>query len=149
MPGTNPFVPQGVLNKLRASAQFIDNPDLNVIQSNLGVEGISLAFEGEASGYIATMTGAVPSPNPYQIATATIRLLKTQALSDAWKLQQETDTTIGDLSITGDAATLSDYYLSNCTIKGVSDLPFNGSTPEYVVTIQGTYYINAALFNGV
>jgi hypothetical protein len=147
MAGTNPLVPQGVLNKLRASVSLISLPDLNIIQSFLTDDGISLAFEGEASGYIPTMTGAVPSPNPYQIATATVHILKTQGLAQAWKQQQETNTNLGDIAIKGDAATLSDYYLSNCALMGVGELDFSGKTPAYVLSIRGIYYLNAGLFS--
>ena len=59
----------------------------------------------------------------------------------------ELNAVIGDISVTGDAVTLDDYYLSNCTIKGVNELNFAGKTPEYVVVIQGTYYINGGLFS--
>jgi hypothetical protein len=143
----NPLVNQGVLNKLRGSVSVIDLPQLNATAPYLGEDGITLAFEGDASGYIGTMTGAVPSPNPYQMATVTLHLLKTQDLGNQWKLQQESDTTIGDVVVTTDAATLESYYLSNCTIKGVSELSLAGKDPGYVVTVQGTYYINSGLFN--
>lgn len=144
---SNPLVPQGVLNKLRGSVAFILVPQLNVTAPFLGEDGITLAFEGDASGYLPTMTGAVPSPNPYQIVTASLHLLKTQGMSALWKARQETNTTIGDCVVTSDAATLPSYPLINCTIKGVNDLAFNGKSPEFLVTIQGTYYINAGLFN--
>lgn len=144
---SNPLVPQGVLNKLRGSALIISNPQLNVTAPYVGDDGISITFEGEASGYFGTMTGAVPSPNPYQIATSVLHLLKTQDLANQWKLQQENNTSIGDVVITTDAATLDTYYLTNCTIKGVNELSFAGKEPGFTVTIQGTYYINAGLFN--
>lgn len=143
----NPLVAQGVLNKLRGSVLLIDNPQLNVTASFLGAEGISLSFEGEASGYFGTMTGAVPSPNPYQIVTATLHLLKTQAMSNAWEQQRQTNTTIGDLTVTTDSITLDSYDLTNCTIKDVNELSFAGTTPEYVVVVQGTYLINGTLFD--
>lgn len=144
---SNPLVPQGTLNKLRGSVSVIDLPQLNVTSSFLGDDGISLSFEGDASAYLGTMTGAVPSPNPYQMATVTLHLLKTQVMSSQWKAQMESDTSIGDVSITTDASTLDGYYLSNCTIKGVQELTFAGKTPDYTVTVQGIYYINASLFD--
>lgn len=143
----NPLVAQGVLNKLRGSASVIDHPELNVTAPYLGEEGITLAFEGEASAYLPTMTGAVPSANPYQMVTATLHLLKTQQLGDLWKQQMESDTAIGDMVVKTDAATLSNYPLSNCTIKGVSELSFSGRDAGYVVTVQGVYYLNSSLFN--
>lgn len=143
----NPLIPQGTLNLLRSSVSIISFPQLNVTASYLAEGMVSLAFEGEASMYIGTAAGAVPSPNPYQIATCTMHLLRTQPLASAWKLQQETTTTIGDISITGDATTLTSYYLNNCTIKGVAELTFNGKDPTFTVTLQGTYYINNNLWS--
>lgn len=145
---SNPLVSQGLLNKLSGTVQVVDFPQLNAISSNLGDDGISLAFEGEASGYFGTMTGAVPSPNPYQMATATIHLLKTQSLSNLWERQRLNNTTIGDIVITTDArSTLNSYTLSNCTIKNVNELSFAGKEPGYVVTVGGTYFINGDLFS--
>lgn len=144
----NPLIPQGTLNKLTGTVQVIAFPQLNALASNLGAEGISLSFEGESSGYFGTMTGAVPSPNPYQMVTLTLHLLKTQQLGGLWELQRQTTTSIGDVVVTTDAtSTLGPYPLSNCTIKNVNELSFAGTTPEYVVTVQGVYYENSALFN--
>jgi hypothetical protein len=143
----NPLVAQGTLNKLRGAGLFIANPQLNFSASYLGEEGITLAFEGDASAYLPTMTGAVPSPNPYMMANVTARLLKTQALAAVYKTQFEFSTTIGDMSIVSDASTLPDYYLSNCTLLNVTDLSFNGSTANFTVNIRGTYYVNSTLFN--
>jgi hypothetical protein len=107
---------------------------------------ISLSFEGDASGYIPTAVGAVPSPNPYVIATTTLHLLRTQPLANYWKLQQERNTTIGDMTVAGDSSQLSSYYLSNNVIVSVAELEFAGKTPVYQVTTKGVYYINAALW---
>jgi hypothetical protein len=128
---------------------FITNPQLNFSAGFLGEEGITLAFEGDASAYLPTMTGAVPSPNPYMMANVTARLLKTQALAAIYKIQFELNTTIGDLSIISDAFTLPDYYLANCTLMNVTDLSFNGSTPNFVINVRGTYYVNSSMFNAV
>lgn len=144
---SNPLIPQGVLNKLRGSVSVVDLPQLNATQSFLGPEGITIAFEGDASGYIPTMTGAVPSPNPFQMANVTLHLLKTQGLGMAWRSQIETDTTIGDIVITTDTVTFDTYYFTNCTIMGNSEVTVNGSTPEYIVNVRGTYLINSGLFD--
>jgi hypothetical protein len=143
----NPLIYQGVLNKLRGSLSVILLPELNVTASYLGEDGISLAFEGEASAYLPTMTGAVPSPNPYQISTVSIALLRTQNLSAIWKAQMELNTTIGDVVVKTDTATLPNYSFLNCTIKGVGELAVNGRSPLYGIVLQGTYYINSTLFD--
>ena len=142
----NPLVPQDVLSKLRGSVGLVQFPQLNVTAPFLGEEGISIAFEGDTSGYLGTLTGAVPSPNPYQIANVSIPLLKSQALANLWKGQLEQNTTVGDASITTDSPTLEDYLLSNCTLLGVADLNFAGRTADYMVRLKGIYYINASLF---
>ena len=144
----NPLVPQGTLNKIRAAGLVIDLPELNFSASYLAPEGITLSFEGDASAYLPTMTGAVPSPNPYMMANIQARLLKTQALSNAWKTQMEADTSIGDVSLVTDASTLSNYYLSNCTLLNVQELSFAGSSPDFVINIRGIYYVNSSLFSG-
>lgn len=143
----NPLIFQGTLNKLRGSASVIDHPELNVTAPYLAEEGISLAFEGDASGYLGTMTGAVPSPNPYQMCMLHLRMLKTQFLGNLWKLQLETTTSIGDVVVNTDTPTLDTYYLTNCTIRTVEELNFAGRSPEFSLSIKGTYYINSSLFN--
>lgn len=147
MAGTNPLVPQGTLNRALAAVAVIDSPELNVSAFNTGVNAISIAFEGEASAYLGTLTGAVASPNPYQIATITMHLLKSQPLSFLWELQRQTNSAIGDVSAVSDSTILQEYYLSNCVIRNVAELSFAGTDPGYVITIQGTYPINGEMFN--
>lgn len=145
---SNPLVQQGVLNKLRAAGMIISLPALNFSASYLAPEGITLSFEGDASAYLPTMTGAVPSPNPYMMAQVTARLLKTQALANAWKTQMELNTTIGDVNLITDASTLGNYYLSNATLLSVSELSFAGTSPDFVINLRGIYYVNSSLFTG-
>lgn len=144
----NPNVPQGTLNKARATVNIVDLPALNIGIFNLNPDGVSLGFEGDASGYPQTMVGAVPSPNATQIGRATVSILKTQGLSDQWKSQIELNTSIGDFVITPDASTLSPYYLYNGTIITVEEYRFNGTTPAMVIRLQGIYQINSSMFDG-
>jgi hypothetical protein len=143
----NPLIYQGTLNKLRGSLSVILFPELNVTASYLGEDGIGMTFEGEASAYLPTMTGAVPSPNPYQISTVSIALLRTQNLSAVWRSQMETATTIGDVVVRTDTPTLNDYSILNCTIKGVGEVAVNGRSPLWGIVLQGTYYVNSTLFD--
>lgn len=145
---SNPLIAQGTLNKIRAAGMVISLPALNFSASYLAPEGITLSFEGDASAYLPTMTGAVPSPNPFMMANVQAHLLKTQALANAWKTQMELNTTIGDVNLITDATTLSNYYLQNCTLLNVSELSFAGTTPDFVITIRGIYYVNSSLFSG-
>lgn len=143
----NPLIQQGTLNRLRGSVTFNDNPSLNVVASNLGEEGIRLALDGPATTFINTLTGRVTSPEPYQPITLTLNLLKTQALADVYKRQQETNTLLGDATFRPDAATLSPYPLVNCGIAGVAEIVVTGKDPIYRVTIGGYYIINSQLWN--
>jgi hypothetical protein len=143
----NPNVPQGNLNKVRGTVSVIDHPELNVSAPFLGDDGISLNFDNDASAYLGTMTGAVQSPNPYQMATVTARALKTQGLADTYKSQFETDTNIGDVVVTPDADTLSPYYLRNCVLQRVNDLTFSGKSPDFPIVIKGTYETNSSMFD--
>ena len=145
-PLTNPTVSQGTLNSLRGSWTWSAFPGLNVTAPYLGREGISLTFEGESTVYINTMTGAVTSPEPYLKITAELALLKTQSLSNAYKTQIETMSTLGDATCRADALALGLYQFSNCSLQNVRALRFNGEDAGYVVTVGGVYYINSALW---
>jgi hypothetical protein len=142
----NPLVPQGTLNRIIASLAVINNPDLNIASFNLGDDGITLAFEGEASVLIGTLTGGVISPAPYQMCSIRAAILRTQPLVTAYKAQIETNTALGDIVITPDAITLENYYLRNCTLRTVAELAFVGRQPEFTITIQGIYSTNSDLF---
>jgi hypothetical protein len=160
MPG-NPNVQQGTLNRVKATVTIPTYPWLSVTPSYLGKEGIKLTLEGNASDYFGTMTGAVPSPAPYQIATLTVNLLKSQPFAQGFKLQFEDTTLIGDITVypdvgiaapsgsgtAGTAYGLQAYYLKNCVLETVREMSFAGEEPLYVVTIKGYYEVNSAMFN--
>lgn len=143
----NPLVSQGTLNRLRGSVVCTDNPNLNVTAAFLGKEGIGLALEGETTLMLPTMTGVATSPEPYQMCSVSVHLLKTQQLSDLYKQRMETDSRIGDITVRPDASTLSAYPLTNCAIESVAPLNFAGQDAGFVVTIKGTYAINNSLWN--
>lgn len=143
---TSPFVQQGTLNRLRGSVVYASNQTLNVTAPYLSKEGISIAFEGDAGMLIPTLTGGVTSPEPYQIATVTINLVKSQALANVYKEQFETNVNVGDVSVIADSATLTDYELQNCVLKGIRDITFDGNQAGFVVTLQGIYQVNSALW---
>lgn len=143
---SNPLVAQGALSKLLASAQFVSNSQLNAAASFFGPLGVAMRLEGQASAYLPTMTGAVPSPNPYQMATVTLHLLRTQGLSASYKAQFESNTSVGDLVVTPDASTLPTYTFTNCVLQNLAEMTFDGGDPGFVVTVMGTYAINASLF---
>ena len=53
------------------------------------------------------MTGTVTSPEPYQMITLTMHLLKTQPLASFYKLQQETTSLLGNGSVVPDTVVLA------------------------------------------
>lgn len=143
----NPLIDQGTLNRLRASVVWDAFPQLNVTAPFLGKEALRLALEGAATTNIVTLTGVVTSPEPFMPVSLTMHLLKTQALSDAYKKQMELSTLLGKGTVRPDSRTLSPYLLFNCSIMGVRELDFSGVDAGYAVTVQGYYNVNAALWD--
>jgi hypothetical protein len=158
MAAGNLNVPQGVLNRVAALVTFDNGYLFPVTPYLLGREGIRLTLEGNATDYFPTMTGAVPSPAPFQIATLTIALLKSQPQSDQVKGQFENNTLLGQITITPDVSAIANafvngqgvlgkYVLLNCVLESVNAMSFAGEEPTYVVTIKGYYEVNAFMFN--
>lgn len=139
-------VPQGSLNRLRASVNFANNQQLNVISANLGKAGIIARPISESSVLIPTMTGGVTSPEPYQIYEITIHLLRTQGLVSSYKAQIETLCDVGDLTVKSDSSVQPDYQIANCTITNGTNPSFGGTDPEFQVVLHGIYYTNQSLY---
>jgi len=145
----NPNVPLGQLNRLKASVVWRDFPALNITASFLGKGGIRPSPASEATTYILTMTGGVPSPEPYQVFNLSIALLKTQALADAYKKQLEFNALLGNCTLRPDIqgnGGLSPYLLKNCSIVNVGAMAWDGSEAVYPIDIRGFYAINAGLW---
>ena len=148
MSGTaNPQVPQGVLNLVRANVQVTSFPQLNVTAPFLGAGGITISWNGPATTFINTLTGRVPSPEPYQPVTIGIHLIKSQSLSALWEAQRVSLTVVGNILVYTDAAQMPTYPFSNCAIETVGEITVNGKSSEYMVTLGGTYVINNQLWN--
>ena len=146
----NPLVPQGVLNRLRASITLSSFPGLNVTASYLGREGISMTFDGVATTPIDTMTGVVQSPEPYQRVTVSAHLLKSQALANAYKTQIELNTLMGDVTVRPDVPSgvgIGPYQLSNTALNTVNPLKFDGTDAGWIIMMSGIYYINSAIWS--
>lgn len=140
-------VVQGNINRLRASISFPDHPELNITPAYLGKEMFSLALQGEATHPIPTATGIVNSPEPYQIAEFTAHVLRTNGLGDRFKKQKEKNSILGDSVIRSDTSAFSDYNLTNCSIKSVDPIKFNGEDAGWMIHFQGAYQINSDLYN--
>jgi hypothetical protein len=143
----NPLIAQGTLNRLRGSVVIPAFPALNVTAPFLGKEGIRVTIEGETTVYVPTMTGAVTSPEPYQMANIVMALLKTQGLAAAYKAQMELIATIGDITVTPDTSVLPIYNFTNCAIQSLRELNFAGDDAGFVITLRGYYNINSQLWS--
>lgn len=144
----NPNIPQGTLNRLFTSLTVQQFPNLNVTASFLNKDMIRVSFDGEATTFLPTATGAVTSGEPFQMITVTVHLLKTQQLSQLYEQQRQTKSAIGDITVRGDVqgGGLQPYDFTNCAIQGVRELPFDGQDAGYVVTIRGYQLINNAMW---
>jgi hypothetical protein len=143
---SNPIVAQGTLNRALTSVSVVNFPFLNVTSGFFGTKVARITFEGDTSDYIATLTGAVPSPRLYQVVTVTMYLNKSQALSSLWEQQRLTNSAIGPVNVVTDSPTLPNYYIHNCILENVSDLDLNGESNDYPVVLKGVYFVNGALF---
>jgi hypothetical protein len=143
---TNPNIPQGPLNRLRASVSFANNPGLNITPAYLGRAGLRLSFSGNSTVLIDTMTGVVQSPEPFLQFLLECHLLKSQAFSNLWKIQQETNTLLGPLTVRPDSRPLSPYQLDSGAILGTDGLDFSGASAEFIVRIGGSYQTNSSLW---
>ena len=142
----NPLVAQGTLNRALTSVSVVQFPQLNVTSGYFGTKVARISFEGDASDYIATLTGAVPSPRLYQMVSLIMYLNKSQPLAALWEQQRLILTTIGDVNVTTDSPVLPSYYLQNCTFMNMPELDLAGESNDFQISLRGTYPINSALF---
>lgn len=143
----NPLVQYGSLNRLIASLSWQTFPALAVTASFLNREGIRLALDGEATRFLPAMAGAVTSPEPYQMITLTVNLLKTQTLAAQYKAQMENTCLLGNGVVRPDSTVLPPYDVVNCAIEGVREQAYSGEDAGWALTIRGYYLINNALWN--
>ena len=106
--------------------------------------GVSLILDIDEDGteQLKTITGVVNSPAAFVMATATIHVLKTQALGEAWAQQFQSNGQIGRMVIHTDTAALSQYRVHNCSILKPQPGAMNGTNPSLILTIRGTYNVN-------
>lgn len=138
----NPNIQQGTLNKVRGSVIVPGYTALNINASHLGLDGISLDLEEDFVMQEKTMTGVVNSPEPYVMATCTINLLRTQALSLQWMQQAEQQAMIGRIAVHSDTAAYTQRRVHNCSVLHASPGRMNGTTATVNLVIRGTYFIN-------
>jgi len=144
---TNPLIAQGTLNRLRGSVVVPSFSTLNVTSPYLGKAGIKLSLDGETTTMIPSMTGTVTSPEPYQMASVTIDLLKTNGLAALYKAQMENNSVIGNITVIPDTSALPTYQMINCAIESVRELDFAGENASFMVVIRGYYIVNNAMWS--
>lgn len=138
----NPLIAQGLLNRVRGSVVFPSNSTLSITAPYLAAEGISLEIDEDGTEQMKTITGVVNSPAAYVLATATIHVLKTQALGEAWAQQFQSNSQIGRMVIHTDSSALSQYRIHNCSLLKPQPGAMNGTNPSLILTIRGTYNVN-------
>jgi hypothetical protein len=144
----NPLTPLGTLNRIRASVIVSAFPDLTVTSPYMGTDGVSLSFTGEQTNLLPSLTGNVLSPAPYQTAVLKMHLLRTQNLSNSYKLAAQLNTVLGVVTVIPDSSSLDNFIINNAALVELAELPFTGRDAGFMVTIQGTYYINSTLYLG-
>jgi hypothetical protein len=143
------LVPQGTLNRLLASITPADTTllALKVTSGYLGTDAIRLSFDDTATDLLATMTGMVTSPRPYQGVTLTVALVKTTTVAAAFMAQFLSNTYIGQMAVVPDSSNLGTIALYNMTLETVREISMNGTEPVVVVTIRGYRYVNSNAFD--
>ncbi|MHA1063415.1 hypothetical protein ACR9GP_05835 [Enterobacter ludwigii] len=137
----NPRIPQGVINRVRASIDFPDYPALRISASFLTPEGISVS-NGQLGEPIPSMTGVVSSPQPYTQMTITAHLQRSQSLAQLFRNQIEKNTFLNTAKLYSDSSVLGDFTLNDVQITGLDGLNMNGKNADFAVQFTGTWYIN-------
>lgn len=149
----NPQINPGSLNRLAASVSVPSNPLLSVTPSFLAKQGIRVTVEGDATKFLEVLTGAVQSPEPYQMLTVRIALVKTLPLVAAYQVQFQQNTNLGNLTVRPDVSRgsggLQPFDVLNAALMSPGEMDFSGEDPAWTVTIRGMWYVNNQLWSGV
>lgn len=143
----NPNITQGVLNRVRTSAIIPAYTNLNITAPFLGKSMIVVEFEGNFVEQIETATGAVRSPEPFVMATATCSLLRSQSLAANWLQQGQTDSYLGVVNFHSDTSTYPVITLNDTVIRSIQNGAFDGADPIVRLVLRGTFPVNSSLWN--
>ena len=143
----NPNIALGVVNRLVTSMTFEDHAELDLTASYMSREMIRFARNGNATTYIPAATGAVPSPEPYQIVTLSIGLLKTQSLSSRYEAQLRANSFLGNATVRPDVSEgIGAFDLSQVSIENIGELTFDGQNAVYPLILIAQIDINNDLW---
>lgn len=149
----NPGVNLGILNRLSASVSVPSFPALSVTAPFLAKQAIRLAPEGDATKFLEVLTGVVPSPEPYQMITVRMALVKTLPLCALYQAQFQQNTLIGNITVRPDVSRgsggLQPFDVLNAAIMSYGEMDFSGEDPAFVVTLRGSWQVNNAMWSGV
>lgn len=141
----------GALNRLSASVTFVNFPELTVTAESLAKQAIKLAPEGDATKFLEVLTGIVPSPEPYQLLTVTIHLVKTLSICADYQSQFQANTLVGKCTVRPDiqpgTGGLKPFDVLGTALMTPREMSFDGEDPAFVVTLRGYWYVNQDLWN--
>jgi len=146
MPGFNPTVTQGNLNRVATHITSARYPGLNVTAGYMAKSLAVVTFEGPFTDQEPTATGIVSSPKPYVPGQVVINLLRSQILAGLWMNQVQADTYLGTVVIYPDSNVFPEVALSETSITEIDPGAFDGMDPTVKVTVRGIFYINANLW---
>ncbi|HQT68621.1 MAG TPA: hypothetical protein PLC74_13570 [Acetobacteraceae bacterium] len=144
--GTNPYTPQGTLNRVRVHVVIPSYPALNVIPGNMGTSFARVSFSGPFVEQIPTATGIVNSPEPYVMASVTFGILRTQSLANAWLLQIQATGVLGNVDVYSDTAAFPNITVTDTSVVDYDPGAFDGKDPIVGLTLRGVYYPNNNLW---
>jgi hypothetical protein len=147
MPGPNPLVALGKLNRLRGSIMIPKFPQLNITASCLGRDGIRMAYEGNLTDMLPQMVGQVQSPSVYLPASLSVQIVKTLPIASAYYQQMLDDCDMGDITFRADASNLPPFEIQNCSIQALEGFDANGTSAAWPIRFGGTWYVNSSLWN--
>lgn len=140
----------GVLNRLAASLTFTAFPTLTVTSESLAKRAIALAPEGDATKFLEVLTGVVPSPEPFQMVTITVNLVRTLSICSDYQAQLQSNTLLGKCTVRPDinpgTGGLQPFDVYNTSLMTFREMEFAGEEAAFVVTLRGAWYINQLLW---
>ncbi len=139
---TNPMVPQGTLNRVRASVIVPNYSSLNINSSHMSKKFVTVTFDEDFADQPETAVGIVNSPKPYVMATVNVGILRTQALAASWLAQAQQDTQIGRVIVHSDTNAFPQIHVHNCSLLKSEPGPYDGMDPTVDLTIRGVFYPN-------
>jgi hypothetical protein len=138
-------VQQGVINRALTAISVVLYPELNITAGYFTDKAARISFEGTASDYLPTLTGAVASPRFVQFVTITAYINIAQGLAAQWENVRQTNALLGDVNFVTPSSALGDYYLYNCVLENIAEVDGSGGSADFVLTIRGSMPINGAL----